>query len=309
MNEQPERASLEAGEHIRRLMHEWSENLAGVVESMSGAKPAVHWQPLSGRPEEAGAGQDAQLLWWEQPFASLPGAAIWVGAPEATWDYTGSLTLKAAGIETIEPAEAKSAWLRIVAQSFALLADSLSSAARQEIACAAGTERAPGPDTEAWAAITLQIEAAPLPPILTALSPRLAELISSPVAQSRSESPALAGEEEIGQAGSGTLIESQALVETPVEALNATGSRTMDVLLDVDLPVSISFGRTRLAMKDVLKLTMGSIVELDRAVNDPVELFVNHCLIARGEVVVVDGNYGIRIQHIASRPDRLRSLP
>jgi flagellar motor switch protein FliN/FliY len=82
----------------------------------------------------------------------------------------------------------------------------------------------------------------------------------------------------------------------------------MELLLDVDLPVSISFGKAQLALKDVLKLTTGSIVELNRGVNDQVEVLVNQCLIARGEVVVVDGNYGVRIQEIASRQDRMRSL-
>src|ERR1035441_2789302 len=67
---------------------------------------------------------------------------------------------------------------------------------------------------------------------------------------------------------------------------------TMDLLLDVELPVSVSFGKTEIPMKDVLKLTTGSIVELNRGVNEPVEVLVNHCLIARGEVVVVEGNYG-----------------
>jgi flagellar motor switch protein FliN/FliY len=83
---------------------------------------------------------------------------------------------------------------------------------------------------------------------------------------------------------------------------------TMDLLLEVELPVSISFGKTELPMKDVLKLTTGSIVELNRSVSEPVEVLVNHCLIARGEVVVVEGNYGVRIQHIASRQDRMRSF-
>jgi flagellar motor switch protein FliN/FliY len=82
----------------------------------------------------------------------------------------------------------------------------------------------------------------------------------------------------------------------------------MDLLLDVELPVSISFGRTQLPLKDVLRLTTGSIVELNRGVSEPVEILVNHCLIARGEVVVVEGNYGVRIQQIASRQERLRSL-
>ena len=89
----------------------------------------------------------------------------------------------------------------------------------------------------------------------------------------------------------------------------ALNSRTIGLLLDVDLPVSISFGKTRLPMKEVLKLTTGSIVELDRDVNDPVEVLVNQRLIARGEVVVVEGNYGVKIQEIASRNERLRSIP
>ncbi len=92
--------------------------------------------------------------------------------------------------------------------------------------------------------------------------------------------------------------------EHPPEA----SPRTLDLLLDVDLPVSISFGKTQLPLKDVLKLTTGSIVELNRGVNDEVEVLVNQCLIARGEVVVVEGNYGVRIQQIASRQDRLRSM-
>ena len=61
-------------------------------------------------------------------------------------------------------------------------------------------------------------------------------------------------------------------------------------------------------MKDVIKLTTGSIVELNRSVNEPVEVLVNQCLIARGEVVVVEGNYGVRILEIASRQERIRSL-
>ncbi len=85
-------------------------------------------------------------------------------------------------------------------------------------------------------------------------------------------------------------------------------SATFDLLLDVELPVSVSFGGAEVLLKDVLKLTTGSIIELNRSVSEPVELIVNNCVIARGEVVVVDGNFGVRIQHVISRQDRLRSL-
>jgi flagellar motor switch protein FliN/FliY len=83
---------------------------------------------------------------------------------------------------------------------------------------------------------------------------------------------------------------------------------TLDLLLEVELPVSVSFGRAQLPLKDVLKLTAGSIVELNRTVSEPVEVIVNDCVIARGEVVVVDGNYGVRIQEITSREKRLKTL-
>ena len=70
----------------------------------------------------------------------------------------------------------------------------------------------------------------------------------------------------------------------------------------------MSFGRAQVPLKDVLKLTTGSVVELNRAVSEPVEVIVNNCVIARGEVVVVEGNFGVRIQQVISRQERLRTL-
>ena len=78
--------------------------------------------------------------------------------------------------------------------------------------------------------------------------------------------------------------------------------------MEVELPVSVSFGRAELPLKDVLKLTTGSIVELNRMLTAPVEVIVNNCVVARGEVVAIDGNYGVRIQEIISRDKRLRTL-
>jgi flagellar motor switch protein FliN len=85
------------------------------------------------------------------------------------------------------------------------------------------------------------------------------------------------------------------------------GSGTLELLLDLELPVSVSFGKTQMPLQQVLKWTTGSIVELESAVNEPVEVLVNNCVIARGEVVVVDGNYGVRVQQIVSRAQRLQT--
>lgn len=93
--------------------------------------------------------------------------------------------------------------------------------------------------------------------------------------------------------------------ETEQEPLKTSG--TLDLLLDLELPVRVSFGKAQVPLQQVLKWTTGSIVELESAVNEPVELLVNNCVIARGEVVVVDGNYAVRVQHIMSRAQRLQT--
>lgn len=86
------------------------------------------------------------------------------------------------------------------------------------------------------------------------------------------------------------------------------GSVNMDMLLDVELPVSVSFGYSEMTLKDILRLGTGSVIELDKSVNDPVTIIVNHKPIAKGEVVMVDGNYGVRVLEVQSTADRIRSL-
>ena len=69
----------------------------------------------------------------------------------------------------------------------------------------------------------------------------------------------------------------------------------VDMLMHVEIPVSVLLGRTQMRMRDLLALSHGSIVELDQELSDEVEIRVSNCTIARGEVVAVDGNYGVRI--------------
>jgi flagellar motor switch protein FliN/FliY len=101
---------------------------------------------------------------------------------------------------------------------------------------------------------------------------------------------------------------SASTVDTAVIPSSRATPRNLELLLDLEMPVSVSFGSTRLALKDLAKLTTGSIVELNRALSEPVDIIVNNCAIARGEVVVVDGNFAVRINQVMSKQDRLRSL-
>jgi flagellar motor switch protein FliN len=87
-----------------------------------------------------------------------------------------------------------------------------------------------------------------------------------------------------------------------------SGNWNIDLLLDVELPVCVSFGQTEMPLRDVFKLGTGSVIELDKSVNDPVTVIVNNKPIAKGEVVMVDGNYGVRILEVESTADRIRSL-
>jgi flagellar motor switch protein FliN len=81
------------------------------------------------------------------------------------------------------------------------------------------------------------------------------------------------------------------------QAAQSTG--TMDLLMDMELPVMVRFGSTRMLLRDLLKLTAGSIVEFNRSPENAVEVLVNGRIVARGSAIVVEGNYGVRISEIA----------
>lgn len=85
-------------------------------------------------------------------------------------------------------------------------------------------------------------------------------------------------------------------VETPAEV--DTGENNLDLLRDVELEVTLRFGERIMLLRDILELGEGSVVELDRQVEEPVDLLLDGKLIARGEVVVVDGSYGLRIHEM-----------
>lgn len=84
--------------------------------------------------------------------------------------------------------------------------------------------------------------------------------------------------------------------------------KNIDLILDVPLEVSVILGRTKKSIKDILNLSTGSLIELDKLAEEPVEILINGKKIAYGEVVVVDENFGVRITSIVSGADRIRSL-
>jgi flagellar motor switch protein FliN/FliY len=82
----------------------------------------------------------------------------------------------------------------------------------------------------------------------------------------------------------------------------------IELILDVTLPVAVELGRARMQIQDVLKLAPGSIVELDKSAGDPVEILINGRPIAKGEVVVIDENFGVRLTSIVTAAERIKTL-
>ena len=84
--------------------------------------------------------------------------------------------------------------------------------------------------------------------------------------------------------------------------------RNIDLLMDVDLPVSIELGRTKMPISDILALGPGSVVELNKLAGEPADLLINYKVVARGEVVVIDENFGLRITQLMTPEERLKAL-
>ena len=268
------------------LFEEFSSRLATVFETMAGDRPRIEieqaqeWVPA-----------DATLR-WRQPFSGVAGA-VWVAASEDAWTAAGSHVLHAAGIEENDAASLKSTYLETVSQALSGIATAMGERLGREVNCIPGEESRPpvSPVNDAaWALLRVEF-GAQTADIAIGLEPALVmAMIASP------------GQEN----GAATIPET-----TEARAIGFSGpihSKTFELLLDVELPVSVSFGRAQVPLKDVLKLTTGSIVELNRSIHEPVEVIVNNCVIARGEVVVVEGNFGVRIHQVISRQERLRTL-
>lgn len=106
----------------------------------------------------------------------------------------------------------------------------------------------------------------------------------------------------------GSTSVSQAEFQQLSEPAGRTEGRNIDLLMDVNLPIAIELGRTRMSIADILALGPGSVVELNKLAGEPVDLLVNQKVVARGEVVVIDENFGVRITQLMTPEERLKSL-
>ena len=105
-----------------------------------------------------------------------------------------------------------------------------------------------------------------------------------------------------------SLLANTAPSPVAASAAPAGGNARLDVILDIDLPLVVRFGRTELPLKALTQLGPGSVIDLARSPHEPVEVLVSNRVVARGEVVVVQGNYGIRILDVVSPGERMQGV-
>jgi flagellar motor switch protein FliN/FliY len=250
------------------------------------------------------SGDASRYLCWSQRLNIHKEPVIQVAVGNSDWREIGTKALVAVGLESPEESDVRATYLELLTQALAGLARFLTARAGAEVNLESGVEaphmalttgepmqciRLASPSGYA-ADLFVRVEMV----VVDSIRPRKPE---GETAKAAAETEQKQGQAQAQRAAAGAGAGGGGMPPQP-----------MDLLLDVEMPVSVSFGRTQLALKDVIKLSTGSIVELNRTISEPVEVIVNNCVIARGEVVVVEGNYGVRIQQIVSRSERLRSF-
>jgi len=259
----------------------WANQLADVLEVMTGFRPKTEVEYPAPESEE-------NCKWWHQPLEADRILNAWAGADEPTQRTIGRQIGLAAGLEEpINEDQLKQSYRETIQQAFSAWAAQISQKVQQPLNLVTGAE-VDKPELGIDAQVRLNLEGDITARIRLRLGRDLLHWLGQLWPQSEAQ-------------------------EAELPAVPATNRLlevhpNLRVLLEVELPVKISFGRTHLPLKEVLQLGIGSVVELERSVTDPVELIINNCVIARGEVVVVEGNYGVRIQQIISPEERLRIL-
>ena len=262
------------------LWEEWGHGLARAIEAMGAELPTFEKLSTGDQPQGEAA------LWWSQEFSLSPGPGLWIGAAEAAWTEIGATALRAVGIEPSNPVDVRDTYREILVQSLTSLGRSMTARCRQEVTCLQGEFLAAPPENGVAGFLRLQVGQGP------AIS--LCALATAAFVEALEANSAAAATAE-GQPAPTTA---QNAAQSAVAALRS--------LSDLEMPISISFGTGQVPLQDALMLKRGSLVALEPRADEPVEFRVNDRIIARGEIVVVDDSYAVRIVELVSRGERLR---
>jgi flagellar motor switch protein FliN len=261
-------------ESIIGFFEQWAEEFARAVEMFTGERPVVSQKLAERSVAEEREDKRGQFHWWQQETQEPQKFSAWVGAEEACWSALGG-----GPGDGNDPKELFQEMLAQASQgAVAVLSSSFKTPVKFDDI---STNEPPSLPSLRLAELSVTFKDQALPALLLALEPGAAKILDGPepakqaAVESRS-SPALAG----------------------------LPSSMLDRLMDLQLPVSILLGQTVLPIRDALKITSGSLIELDRQLGDYVEVMIHGTVVARGEIVAIRGNYGVRIKEVISRKDR-----
>jgi flagellar motor switch protein FliN/FliY len=269
-------------QNTKRFLETWMDEFGRAVEMFTAERPVVAYAEIeaSGRPKLET--QLADYLWWQQTVGAEESFALWAGAEQPCWSALGS------ALE--DGSDAKQMYLEMLGQATQGAVAAISAGFATPLRC---RESSVGSltsfETLELAEVKIVFRNGALPPVILAIEPRAAQILDE---------------------GAGAAGKHQHAKLLPGEPLNpglnsALNSPMLDRLMDLELPVSVLLGRAVLSIRDVLKISPGSVIELDRQIEDYVEIVVHGTVVARGEIVSVRGNYGVRIKEVISRQDRI----
>lgn len=257
-----------SAEILEELIQRWIEEFGRAVEMFTGEKAELaSVGPLPELVEE----EVSSRTWWKQVVQGEASFSIWAGAAEPLWMALG------------EGAEAQSSFFEMLGQANQGTAAVLSAGFPIPLRCQDGAVEAPTLSLDAASAQISVSYRGKDAGVIVLLIEKKAFAILNPEEPEESPSPA---------------------TRDAVAAISASPAM-LSRLMDLQLPVSVLLGRTTITIKEALKLMSGSVVELDRQVGDHVEIMVHGTVVAKGEIVSVKGNYGVRIKEVISRQDRI----
>ena len=275
------------------LAEEFTKQLSVTLEGMLGQSWTIEVKETVSSEQPSA---EKELHIWGQRLTIHADPLFRVMVGPLCWKTIGASALRAAGIDEASDADILSTYVEILTQALSGVARAVGSQVGKEVGLAKGAEETTVPTKGKIVEIRAVDPEGVEVRLYFGVGEPLMRLLAS-------------GEQDRPQFASAVPVERESEPRADKTRENQpSASSKMDLLMDVEMPVSVSFGRAQLPLKEVIKLTTGSIVELNRNVSEPVEVIVNNCVIARGEVVVVEGNYGIRIHQIVSRAERIRSL-
>ena len=262
----------ETGSQPQNLITAWTRAAQQVFEALTKVKPELQWKL-----QQAGDDVSLAVKWWEARYEGGD-QRVWIGVATP------------AALELSRLAQAVGASGEIEAESLAVEStiESLSSVFAKLLSQETGKPLA-------WKSLEL-LTHPPQPPVVYATEISLPEGTLLPLLVGFNAELQDSFEKQPQRPPQEPPSQHRPTTPEPVHGLGA--------LSDLELPLRVRFGRTQLALERVLQLQVGSVLELEGTSEDPVDLLVNGSLVARGEVVAVEGYYGVRILEVTGRDQR-----